>query len=111
MTLLLDSGRTAERTSSTYFTFRMTSVDRTAQIRMGIRGTARGRNLAAELAMERTRPKPDRRKRKGGRRATDQFSRDMSDDIETRKQLARLKTLLRQVGDVMQALTAKLRRP
>lgn len=89
----------------------MTSVDRTAQFRMRIRGTARGHSLAAELAMERTRPKPDRRKRKGGRRATDQFSRDTFDDIETRKQLARLKTLLRQVVDVVQALTAKRRRP
>ena len=89
----------------------MTSAHRTAQFRRAIRGTALGHNLAAELAMERTRPKPDRRKLKGGRRATDRFSSAMFDDIETRKQLARLKTLLHQVIDVVQALTAKRRKP
>jgi hypothetical protein len=88
----------------------MTSADRTAQFRMQIPGTARGHNLAAELTMERTRPKPERRRRKGGRRAADQTSA-MFDDVETRKQLARLKTLLHQLVDVAQALTARRRRP
>jgi hypothetical protein len=69
-----------------------------------------GHTLAAELAVERTRPKPERRKRKAGRRATDHSSA-MFDDIETRKQLARLKTLLGQVVDVVQALTVRRRRP
>jgi hypothetical protein len=57
-----------------------------------------------------TRPKPDRRKRKSGRRATDQPSA-MFDDIDTRKQLARLKILLHEIIEVVQALTAKRRRP
>jgi hypothetical protein len=60
--------------------------------------------------MEKTRPKPERRRRKGGRRITDQPSA-MFDDIETRKQLARMKTLLHQLVDVVQTLTARRRKP
>jgi hypothetical protein len=55
--------------------------------------------------MVKTRPKPERRKRKGGRRAADQPSA-LFDDIETRKRLASMKTLLHQLTDVVQALTA-----
>jgi hypothetical protein len=77
---------------------------------MQIPGTTGGHGLAAELAMVKTRPKPERRKRKGGRRTTDHPSA-MFDDIETRKQLARMKNLLRQLVDVVQALTARRRRP
>ena len=89
----------------------MTSAQRTAKFGVRIPEIALGHSFAAELAVvERTRPKPERRKRKGGRRATDQPSA-MFDDVETRKHLARLRTLLHQMVDVVQALTARRRRP
>jgi hypothetical protein len=90
----------------------LTSAQRTAQFGAQIPEIALGHSFAAELAVvERTRPKPERRKRKGGRRATDQPSAMMFDDVETRRHLARLRTLLHQMVDVVQALTARRRRP
>jgi hypothetical protein len=59
--------------------------------------------------MEGMPPIPERRKLKGGRRATDRPT--TFDDLETRKQLARMMTLLHELVDVVQSITAKRHKP